>query len=64
MARQYHFEFPTEEAARRFSCLVVWNLREDIAIYRLGCQVSVIDAGERKEQMLELALRVDSRREH
>jgi hypothetical protein len=59
VARQYHFEFPSDEAARRFAHLVVSYLREDVAILRLDRSVIVVDGlGGRREQLLELSIRV------
>ena len=58
VAAQYHFQFPTEGDALRFTRSVAWKC-EDIAIRRDGAWVSIIDgAGGREQELLAMALRI------
>jgi hypothetical protein len=59
MARQYHFQFPSDEAALRFVVLVVQSERE-VAICRTGPTIILVDGGaaDRGRHLLGLALRL------
>jgi hypothetical protein len=58
VARQYHFHFASETNAKQFVHLVAQS-RKNVALYRDGMDVLVIDPEERRAEILTLALRVD-----
>lgn len=59
---QYRFEFPTEIEAKRFVHTVAWSF-EDVALYRDGQNVSVIDGTGRgrQERLLTMAILKEGR---
>jgi hypothetical protein len=61
-AAQYHFEFPSEQDARRFVHSVAWSF-EDVALYRQESRVIVVDAEgrARQERLLTMAILKDGK---
>ena len=59
---QYHFEFPTEQDARRFVHSVAWSF-EDVALYRQNATVLVLDGmgRSRQERLLTMAILKDGK---
>jgi hypothetical protein len=59
---KYRFEFPSEEDAQRFVHSVAWSIK-DIALYRQGTSVMVVDSEgrARQERLLTMAIVKDGK---
>lgn len=60
-AEVYHFEFPSESSARLLVHLIVKQLREDVAVYRDGRCIIVIDGSgrDRRAELLEISVQME-----